>query len=355
MNINELLTLTVEFKGSDLHLASGFTPMARIYGELQPIGDFPAITPEAMKDLLYPTLNEDQKKKFESELELDMSYSVPELCRFRVNMNWDKNGMGAVIRVIPSKIPLPEDLGLPQQLVDLTELKNGLVLVTGPTGTGKSTTLAAMIEKINNEKPYHILTIEDPIEFVYENKRSVVRQREVGEHTKSFSNALKHALRQDPNVVLVGELRDLETISAMLTIAETGHLAFGTLHTNDASQTIDRVIDVFPSHQQAQIRTVLATVLRGVVCQQLIPRKDGNGMALAQELLICNGGIANMIREGKTAQIYSTMQTNSTIGMKTMESDVKRLIEKGVVSFEAGLKAVSRPDTLKEMCANLKI
>jgi twitching motility protein PilT len=355
MNIDELLTLTVGRKGSDLHLACGTAPLARIYGELSPIGDYPEISPEVMRDLVYPMLNDDQKRKFETELELDMSYSVPEVCRFRVNLNWDKNGIGAVIRVIPSKIPLPDELGLPPQLVELTELKNGLVLVTGPTGTGKSTTLAALVEKINTEKAYHILTIEDPIEFVYTNKRSIVRQREVGEHTKSFANALKHALRQDPNVVLVGEMRDLETISAILTIAETGHLAFGTLHTNDASQTIDRIIDVFPPHQQAQIRTVLSVVLRGVVCQQLIPRKDGYGMALAQEILICNGGIGNMIREGKTGQIYSSMQTGSNVGMKTMESDVKRLIEKNIISFEAGLKAVSRPETLREMCANLKV
>jgi len=351
MQINELLQVTVDNKASDLHLVVDFPPALRHYGKLEPLPGYEPLTEKQLEELIFPMLNPDQRQEFENNFELDFSHNVEGLCRFRVNLHWEKRGMGAVMRVIPSNIPTTEEIDLSQEVVSLTNLKNGLVVVTGPTGTGKSTTLAAMIEKINSDKNYHILTIEDPIEFVYTNKKSVVRQREVGSHTKSFASALKHALRQDPNVVLIGEMRDLETIAATLTIAETGHLAFATLHTSDASQTIDRIIDVFPPHQQQQIRTVLAAVLRGVVCQQLIPRSDGNGMAVAREVLLVDPAISNMIREGKTAQIYSAMQTGGAVGMRTMENEVKRLFQEGLITAEVALRCVNRPDSFRHMLA----
>jgi len=353
MLINELLQVTVNDKASDLHLVVDFPPALRRYGKLEPMPGYEPLGEKQIEELIFPILNADQKAEFEKNFELDFSYNVEGLCRFRINLLWEKRGMSAVMRVIPSNIPSPEEIDLPQEVLRLTNLKNGLVVVTGPTGTGKSTTLAAMIEKINSDKNYHILTIEDPIEFVYTNKKSIVRQREVGSHTKSFANALKHALRQDPNVVLIGEMRDLETIAATLTIAETGHLAFATLHTSDASQTIDRIVDVFPPHQQQQIRTVLAAVLRGVVCQQLIPRVDGNGMVVAREVLLCDSAVANMIREGKTAQIYSTMQTGGSVGMRTMENEVKRLFQEGQISAEVALRSVNRPDSLRDLLSQL--
>jgi len=354
MTIAELLKLTVEKDGSDLHLVTDIPPYIRLYGELVPLAGFPPVTKEKMKELIHSMISHDQREKFDSELELDFSYYVEGLGRFRVNFLMEKKGVSAAIRVIPSRIPTPEEVGLPESIIKLTRMKNGLVLVTGPTGTGKSTTLASLINKINEERPVHILTIEDPIEFVYTDKKAIIRQREVGTHTKTFEAALKHAMRQDPNVVLIGEMRDLETIAATLTLAETGHLAFATLHTTDAAQTIDRIIDVFPPHQQQQIRTVLASVLRGVICQQLIPCKGGVGRAVAREVLLCDSGIANLIRDGKTPQIYSAIQTNRAAGMFTMEADVKRLYQKGLISADAALRYVPRPEMLRNICPELQ-
>jgi twitching motility protein PilT len=349
MDIRELLEMTVAREGSDLHLTVGVPPTIRLYGELVPLGDFPPLTKENTRDLAFAMLSPEQQEKFEKELELDFSYNVENVARFRVNLYWQKEAVGAAIRVIPTIIPSPEEIGLTPEVVNLANLRNGLILVTGPTGTGKSTTLAALIDKINRESAKHILTIEDPIEFVYTNKMSIINQREVGAHTWSFANALKHALRQDPDVILVGEMRDLETIAATLTIAETGHLAFATLHTNDAPQTIDRIIDVFPPHQQQQIRTVLAAVLRAVICQQLIPRRDGLGRVVAREILLCTPAIANLIRDGRTPQIYSEIQTGASKGMRTMEADVKKLLAEGLITPEAAARAVSHPEALVDV------
>jgi twitching motility protein PilT len=354
MQIQDLLRLTVSRDGSDLHLAAGIVPRIRRNGELIFLENMPVLDSDMIKELLFPMITPDQRKKFETEMELDFSYHIEGLCRFRVNLHWEKKGLSAVMRVIPSQIPSPADIDLPEEVVNLVNLKNGLILVTGPTGTGKSTTLAALIEKVNIEKSFHILTVEDPIEFVYTDKKSMVIQREVGIHTKSFSESLKRAMRQDPDVVLIGEMRDLETIAASLTIAETGHLAFATLHTNDASQTIDRIIDVFPPNQQEQIRTVLAATLRAVICQQLIPRKDGTGRIVAREILFCDNALSNIIREGKTPQIYSSIQTGGARGMKTMELDLKKLLEKDLITMDAALKTANRPDVLRELCRNLK-
>ena len=346
MDIKELLQMTVAREGSDLHLTVGVPPAIRLYGGLVRLGDFPPLSAENTQELAFSMINDEQKDKFEKERELDFSYNVEGIARFRVNFYWQKEGIGLAVRVIPAVIPEPDEIGLTPEVINLANLRNGLVLVTGPTGTGKSTTLAALIDKINRESAKHILTIEDPIEFVYTNKKSIINQREVGSHTKTFGSALKHALRQDPDVIMVGEMRDLETIAATLTIAETGHLAFATLHTNDAPQTIDRMIDVFPPHQQQQIRTVLAAVLRGVICQQLLPRKDGLGRAVAREVLLCNQAIANLIREGRSHQIYSEIQTGTSKGMRTMESDVKKLLQEGIISPEVAMRAVTHPEAL---------
>lgn len=349
MDIQKLLKITVDAGASDLHLTVGVHPTIRLHGGLMPLGDFPILTGEDTQKLAFNMLTPDQRQKFEENLELDFSHYEEGITRVRVNLYYQKEGIGIAIRVIPTQIPSPEEIDLPSEVMNLTNLRNGLVVVTGPTGTGKSTTLAVLIDKINREESSHILTVEDPIEFVYSNKRSIVNQREVGAHTKSFANALRHALRQDPDVILVGEMRDLETISATLTIAETGHLAFATLHTNDAAQTIDRIIDVFPSHQQQQIRIMLAAVLRGVICQQLIPCRDGTGRVVAREILLCDQAIANLIREGHTPQIYSEIQTGGSRGMRTMEADVKRLLREGRITTDAAFKAVSHPQALKDI------
>ena len=346
MKIDELLKLTVEKDASDLHVTVGIPPTIRLFGELVALDGFPPVTSKDTEEIAFGMISPQQKEKFEKELELDFSYNVKDLCRFRANLYWQKEGIGLAIRVISSKIPLPEEIGLSQGVIDFTNLKNGLVLVTGPTGSGKSTTLASLINKMNLEKSCHILTIEDPIEFVYSHNKAMVNQREIGVHTKSFAQALKHALREDPDIILVGEMRDLETISATLTIAETGHLVFATLHTLDAAQTVDRIIDVFPPYQQQQIRVMLASVLKGVVCQQLLPRQDKQGRVAAREVLIANRAISNLIREGKAYQIYSAMQTGGSIGMKTMDVDVRKLLKEEKISREVADNAVSNPDAL---------
>ena len=346
MQIQEFLKLAVEKNASDLHLTAGFLPALRIRGELLSLEDFPSLKNEDTRELAFSMITPKQKEKFEKEFELDFSYSLEGLGRFRVNFYLQKDGVGIAIRVIPSKIPTPEEIGLPSEVINLTNLRNGLILVTGVTGSGKSTTLAALINKINEEKPCHILTVEDPIEFIYPHKKAIINQREVGSNTKSFASALKYALREDPDIALVGEMRDLETISAALTIAETGHLVFTTLHTLDAAQSVDRIINVFPSHQQQEIRTVLGGVLRAVICQQLLPSKDGKGRIAAREILFNTYAIANLIREGKIPQMYSAIQTGRSLGMMTMDSDVVRLFREGVISRDIAEKAVTNPKEL---------
>lgn len=353
MTIDELLKLTIDKDGSDLHLAVGLPPMIRIYGELTRLGDFPILQKDQLKEIVYSMLTPEQRGVFEKDMELDLCYATEALGRFRVNVNYEKKGISTIIRVISSRIPTPEELGLPECVTQLTRLKNGLILVTGPTGSGKSTTLASIINKINQERPVHILTVEDPIEFVYTDKKAIVRQREVGAHTQSFTHALRHAMRQDPNVVLIGEMRDLETIAATLTMAETGHLALATLHTCDASQTVDRMIDVFPPHQQQQIRLMVSAALRAIVCQQLIPRKGGVGRVASREILLCDNAISNLIREGKTPLIYQTIQTGKGVGMSTMEADIKRLYMQGQITADSALKACNRPDVLRAMCPEI--
>lgn len=329
--IDKLFKYMIEHKGSDLHLSAGSPPIIRTHGEMVKV-EHPPLNSEAVQTLVFEILNEKQKRQFIETWELDCSYQVEGLGRFRMNVFMQRRGMGAVFRVIPEKILSPIDLGLPKQLVDLIDTSRGLIVVTGPTGSGKSTTLAALIDEINRTRKEHILTIEDPIEFVHENKMALINQREVSSHTKSFASALKAALREDPDIILVGEMRDLETISLAMTAAETGHLVFGTLHTNSASKTIDRIIDVFPENQQAQVRTMLSESLRGVIAQTLFPRIDKPGRVAAFEVLRNTHAIANMIREGKTFQIPSAMQVGGEHGMVTFEAHLNKLAHDGKVS-----------------------
>lgn len=323
--IDKLFKIMVAQNASDLHLSSGSSPYLRIHGSMVGLQHAP-LTTEQVQALVFEILSEKQRKMFIENWELDCSYNVEGLARFRVNVFMQRRGMGAVFRVIPTEIKTIKQLDLPPQLADLIDVPRGLVLVTGPTGSGKSTTLAALIHTINVEKNEHIITIEDPIEFVHENRKSLVNQREVSSHTKSFANALKASLREDPDIILVGEMRDLETIHLAMTAAETGHLVFGTLHTNSASKTIDRIIDVFPEAQQAQVRVMLAESLRGVVAQTLFPRIDRPGRVAAIEILRNTHAIANLIREGKTFQIPSAMQTGAEEGMLTFENSIMKLV-----------------------------
>lgn len=332
-HIDDLLKLVVEKGGSDLHLTVNSPPMIRIHGKLWPT-DLPPLQPKDTRRLLYQILSNDQREKFERDMELDTSYEIPNLSRFRCNVFVNRLGIGAVFRVIPARIKTLEELKMPPVLVELTRRTKGLILVTGPTGSGKSTTLAAMIDQINNERQDHIITIEDPIEFVHQHKKCIINQREVGSNTKSFANALRAALREDPDVILVGEMRDYETISLAVTAAETGHLVFATLHTPSASQSVDRIIDVFPAHQQEQIRVQLADALQAVIAQQLIPTIDGMGRVCAIEILINTPAVANLIRENKTFQIPSIMQTSKQIGMQTMDQSLMDLVKSRKISPE---------------------
>lgn len=346
MEMIDVLRAGAERQASDIHILVGKPPMIRIRGSIQPLPGFPDLTAEDTKRLIYSILYGDQIAHFEERLELDSSYTVPGLSRFRVNVLLQKNGVEAVMRLIPSKVPNPRELGLSDAIVALTKLARGLVLVTGPTGCGKSTTLACLIDIINQMRMDHILTVEDPIEFVYEMKKSIVRQREVGSHTHSFLDALKHALRQDPDVILIGEMRDLETISLAISAAETGHLVFGTLHTQDAPQTVDRIVDVFPPHQQQQIRVQLSSTLKAVICQQLLPRAGGRGRAAAREVMIVTTAVANLIREGKTHQIYSAIETGAKFGMCTLDSSLAELVKAKLVSPEDALAKANNPQGL---------
>jgi twitching motility protein PilT len=330
--IDDLFRLMVEQKASDLHLTSGAPPFLRLHGNMSPL-NYRQLSNQDVQALIFEILTEKQKKAFVEKWELDFAYVVEGLGRFRCNVFMQRKGLGAVFRTIPEKIKTAQELNLPQSIVDLTDTDRGLILVTGPTGSGKSTTLAAMIQHINSTRESHILTVEDPIEFVHPNLKSLVNQREVGSHTKTFSNALKAALREDPDIILVGELRDLETISLALTAAETGHLVFATLHTSSAAKTIDRIIDVFPPGQQGQIRTMLADSIRGIVAQSLFTRADGQGRVAAFEIMKGTKAIANLIRENKIYQIPTIIQTGAQHGMVLYEKYVDDLVKKGLVTM----------------------
>jgi twitching motility protein PilT len=345
----ELLGVLVDQNGSDLHLTTNSPPQIRVDGKLRQL-DLPPLNPSETKQLAYSVLTDQQKKRFEETMELDFSFGIRGLARFRCNVFSQRGAVGAVYRLIPEKIKGFNDLGLPAVIANLAERPRGLVLVTGPTGSGKSTTLAAMIDKINDERSEHILTIEDPIEYIHPHKGCLVNQREVHSDTQSFSNALRAALREDPDIVLIGELRDLETIESALRIAETGHLTFATLHTNSAAQTINRIIDVFPAHQQGQIRTQLSLVLEGIICQALLPRADGAGRVVALEIMIPNPAIRNLIREDKVHQIYSTMQAGQErLGMQTMNQSLATLYQKRLISLELAMATSSLKDELQDL------
>src|SRR5919106_173726 len=347
----ELLKTLVDNSGSDLHITTNTPPQIRVHGHLAPL-DLPPLGPAETKALAYSVLTDAQKKRFEESLELDFSFGIRGIARFRCNVFNQRGAVGAVYRLIPEKIRAFHELGLPQVLANLAERPRGLVLVTGPTGSGKSTTLAAMIDKINSERHEHILTIEDPIEFVHQHKGCLVNQREVHQDTMGFANALRAALREDPDIVLIGELRDLETIESALRIAETGHLTFATLHTNSAAQTINRIIDVFPAHQQGQIRTQLSLVLEGIVCQALVARADGQGRVVALEILVPTPAIRNLIRDDKVHQIYSSMQTGQEkFGMQTMNQCLATLYQKRLITLEAAMEKSSLKDELEQMIA----
>jgi twitching motility protein PilT len=338
IDLDALLVELVDRGGSDLHLTTGIPPAIRINGELTHLSDYPNLHAEELQKLLYAIMTQKQREKFENELELDMSYSIPGKARFRVNIFMQRDAIGSVMRMIPFEILPLEQLGIPEQVANFAYLPRGFVLVTGPTGSGKSTTLASLIDLINRNRAVHIMTVEDPIEFLHHHKRAVVNQREVGADTHGFTQALKHVLRQDPDVILVGEMRDLETIQIALTAAETGHLVFGTLHTQDAPQTIDRVVDVFPPHQQEQIRVMLAGALKGVVCQTLLKTADGKGRIAATEVMIATSGIRNLIREGKTHQVYSAIQAGAKDGMVAMDQSLATLVKMGKVTYDAALE-----------------
>ena len=350
-SIDTLLERVAADDASDLHVTSGSPPLLRIRGRLAPLDDFEPFTPEETRDLLYRILSTEQQKRLEIDRQLDFSYSVPGVARFRVNVYFQRDTLAAAFRLVPRLIKSAEELGLPEVLRELALEPRGLVLVTGPTGSGKSTTLATMIDQINSTRSLHIITIEDPIEFLHQHKASVVNQREIGADAKGFAEALRGALRQDPDVILVGEMRDLETISTALTAAETGHLVLATLHTQSAPSTIDRIIDVFPAAQQGQVRMQLAASLQGVVTQTLLPTADGHSRIPALEVLLPDDAVRNLIRQGKTEQIYSIMQTNTTRGMQTMEQSLADLVLRRVITRETAVEVTSRRDEFEALLA----
>jgi twitching motility protein PilT len=350
ITLSELLKKLAEFGGSDLHLTTNTPPQIRVDGHLRPLEGYKVLTSADTKQLAYSVLTDAQKHRFEENLELDFSFGVKGLSRFRANIFNQRGAVGAVFRAIPYEIKPFEALGLPPVVKQMCDKPRGLILVTGPTGSGKSTTLAAMIDKVNTDRHEHILTIEDPIEFLHNHKNCLVNQREVNADTKGFAEALRTALRQDPDVVLVGEMRDLETIESALRIAETGHLTFATLHTNSAASTINRIIDVFPSAQQSQVRAQLSLVLEGILCQALLPKADGHGRAMALEILVPNSAIRNLIREDKVHQIYSMMQTGQDkYGMQTFNQSLATLYHKRVITLDVAMQRSSNTDELKEL------
>jgi twitching motility protein PilT len=349
--MHQLLKTLVDQGGTDLHVTTNSPPQIRVDGKMIPL-QAPPMTPAETKALIYSVLTDSQKHRFEENLELDFSFGVKGLARFRANIFFQRGAVAGALRTIPWEIKTFKDLGLPQAIQNLCDRPRGLVLVTGPTGSGKSTTLASMLDKINSERQEHIVTIEDPIEYLHAHKRCLVNQRELHADTRSFPNALRAALRQDPDVVLIGEMRDLETIESALRIAETGHLTFATLHTNSAAQTINRIIDVFPPHQQSQIRAQLSLVLEGILCQALLPRANGSGRCLALEILVPNSAIRNLIREDKVHQIYSAMQVGQLqYGMQTFNQSLATLVMKKQISRELAISMSSQPDELQEMIA----
>jgi twitching motility protein PilT len=345
----EVLTRMVEVRASDVHLTPGFAPAIRVRGRISPMEDYPQLTPQQTREVVYAILNSDQRKRFETEQQLDFAYAIPGVARFRVNCYFQRGAISAAFRHIPQEIKSIEELQLPAVLEEFTRKPRGFVLVTGPTGSGKTTSLAAMIDKINREREDHILTIEDPIEFMHQHQRCIVNQREVGTDAPTFATALKAALRQDPDVILVGEMRDLETISTALTAAETGHLVFATLHTQSTAQTIDRIIDVFPAGQQGQVRMQLSIALQGVVTQQLLPTIDGAGRVCATEVLVPTPAIRNLIREAKTHQIYSAIQTSGSTGMQTMDAHLAQLVRQGKITRQLAETRAAVPEELRRL------
>lgn len=342
MDISDLLAFSVKNKASDLHLSSGLPPMIRVHGDVRKI-NLPAMEHAEVHRMLYDIMNDSQRKVYEETLECDFSFEIPDLARFRVNAFNQQRGAGAVFRTIPSKVLTLDELNAPKVFKDIADTPRGIVLVTGPTGSGKSTTLAAMIDYINESQMSHVLTVEDPIEFVHTSKKSLINQREVGPHTQSFENALRSALREDPDVILVGEMRDLETIRLALTAAETGHLVFGTLHTSSAAKTIDRVVDVFPAAEKEMVRSMLSESLRAVISQTLCKTKDEQGRVAAHEIMMGTPAIRNLIRENKIAQMYSAIQTGQSMGMQTLDQNLQDLVKRNVISAaEARTKAANR-------------
>jgi twitching motility protein PilT len=346
MDISELLAFVVKNKASDLHLSSGLPPMIRVHGDVRRI-NLPAMEHKDVHAMVYDIMNDGQRKFYEENLECDFSFAIPNLARFRVNAFVQQRGAGAVFRTIPSKVLSLEDLKAPKIFQDISDNPRGLVLVTGPTGSGKSTTLAAMVNYINEGEHGHILTVEDPIEFVHEAKKCLINQREVGPHTLSFANALRSALREDPDVILVGEMRDLETIRLAMTAAETGHLVFGTLHTSSAAKTIDRIIDVFPAEEKEMVRAMLSESLRAVISQTLCKTKDGSGRVAAHEIMIATPAIRNLIRESKVAQMYSAIQTGQGFGMQTLDQNLQDLWRRNVITVDEARTKAANKDNFK--------
>jgi twitching motility protein PilT len=344
MDITELLAFVVKNKASDLHLSSGLPPMIRVHGDIRRI-NLPAMEHKDVHSMIYDIMNDGQRKVYEENFECDFSFAIPGLARFRVNAYVQNRGAAAVLRTIPSKVLSLEQLNAPKIFKEIADQPRGIVLVTGPTGSGKSTTLAAMVDHKNETEYGHILTVEDPIEFVHESKKCLVNQREVGPHTKSFSNALRSALREDPDVILVGEMRDLETIRLALSGAETGHLVFGTLHTSSAAKTIDRIVDVFPAAEKEMVRAMLSESLKAVISQTLMKTKDGSGRVAAHEIMIGTPAIRNLIRENKIAQMYSSIQTGQQYGMQTLDQNLQDLVKRGIVSSAEARSKAANKDT----------
>ncbi len=351
----DLLMEVVARKASDLHLSAGARPTLRVRGRLMPLEEYEVLSATDTREIVYSILTGDQRQRLETDWQLDFAYSIPGHARFRVNAYYQRSAIGAAFRLIPFGLASIDELGLPPAVHELTRRPRGFVLVTGPTGSGKSTSLAAMIDQINQTREEHIMTIEDPIEFLHPHKRCIVNQRELGSDAQSFSAALKAAMRQDPDIILVGEMRDLETISTALTAAETGHLVFATLHTQDTAQTIDRIIDVFPPHQQGQVRVQLSVALQGIVTQQLLPTADGSGRVVACEVLVPSPAVRNLIREGKTHQIYSVLQTGSALGMQTMDTALAGLVRQGRITQKLAESRSSTPEELRRLLGSASL